>query len=107
MDVCQLFIKDAEIFDGSGAKPVHGDLGVRDGRIAEIGIALGGIAAKPWRAVKAEAALRGGPATAQAFATALVDELADAAPLFGNAFKIELAQRTLGAVLADLSGSAR
>jgi xanthine dehydrogenase YagS FAD-binding subunit len=80
---------------------------MRAGRIEEIGIALGGIAAKPWRASKAEAALRGGPATAQACAAALADELADAAPLPGNVFKIALAQRTLGAVLADLSGSDR
>src|SRR5690349_5926093 len=32
-----LVIRDAEIFDGSGAKPVHGDLGVTGGRIAAIG----------------------------------------------------------------------
>src|SRR5690348_17306160 len=36
-----LVIRDAEIFDGSGAKPVHGDLGVTDGRIAAIGGKLG------------------------------------------------------------------
>ena len=36
-----LVIKDAEIHDGSGAKPVHGDLGVRDGKIAAIGPNLG------------------------------------------------------------------
>ena len=36
-----LVIKDAEIFDGSGAKPVRGDLGVRDGKIAEMGKGLG------------------------------------------------------------------
>jgi N-acyl-D-aspartate/D-glutamate deacylase len=36
-----LVIKDAEIFDGTGAKPVRGDLGVTAGRIAEIGKALG------------------------------------------------------------------
>jgi N-acyl-D-aspartate/D-glutamate deacylase len=36
-----LVIKDAEIFDGSGAKPVRGDLGVSGGRIAEIGPRLG------------------------------------------------------------------
>ena len=32
-----LVIKDAEILDGSGAKPMHGDLGVTGGRIAAIG----------------------------------------------------------------------
>ena len=36
-----LVIKDAEIFDGSGAKPVRGDLGVTGGRIAAIGPRLG------------------------------------------------------------------
>jgi len=36
-----LVIRDAEIFDGSGAKPVHGDLGVTGGRIAAIGPGLG------------------------------------------------------------------
>src|SRR5499427_2192485 len=36
-----LVIKDAQIFDGSGAQPVHGDLGVVDGRIAAIGDRLG------------------------------------------------------------------
>src|SRR5476649_456300 len=36
-----LVIKDAEIFDGSGARPVHGDLGVTGGRIVEIGPNLG------------------------------------------------------------------
>src|SRR5215467_16003594 len=36
-----LVIKGAEIFDGSGAKPVRGDLGVSDGKIIEIGPKLG------------------------------------------------------------------
>ncbi|MDX6807308.1 xanthine dehydrogenase family protein subunit M, partial [Terrihabitans rhizophilus] len=35
---------------------------VEDGRIQDVRIALGGVAAKPWRALRAEAALRGGPA---------------------------------------------
>lgn len=86
---------------------VAAGLTLRDGRIETIGIALGGIAPKPWRAFKAEAALRGGPATVQAAAAALSDELAEATPLPDNAFKIELAQRTLGAVLTELSGSDR
>ncbi len=58
----------------------------------------------PWRAFRPRSALRGGPAIAQAFEAALADELADATPLPGNAFKLELAQRTLSAVLTELSG---
>lgn len=86
---------------------VAAGLTMRAGRIEEIGVAFGGIAPKPWRAVRAETALRGGPATAQAVEAALAAELADAVPLPGNAFKIGLAQRALGAVLAELSGSDR
>jgi xanthine dehydrogenase YagS FAD-binding subunit len=73
-------------------------------RIADVRIAFGGVAAKPWRALKAESALRGGPATAAAFAHAAALELADAAPLAGNGFKVPLAKRTLAAVLTELSG---
>lgn len=36
-----LVIRDAEIFDGSGAQPIHGDVGVTNGRIAAIGPKLG------------------------------------------------------------------
>ena len=36
-----LVIKDAEIFDGAGAAPVRGDLGVTGGRIAAVGGKLG------------------------------------------------------------------
>jgi len=73
-------------------------------RIADVRIAMGGVAAKPWRAFQAEAALRGGPASAEAFARAAEAELADAAPLRGNEFKVPLAKRTLAAVLTELSG---
>ena len=36
-----LVIRDAEIFDGSGARPVHGDVGVTNGRITAMGPKLG------------------------------------------------------------------
>jgi xanthine dehydrogenase YagS FAD-binding subunit len=75
---------------------------VADGTVADVRIALGGVAHKPWRAFKAEEALRGGPATAEAFQAAAERELADAVPLRDNAFKIPLATRTITAVLAAL-----
>ena len=80
-------------------------LEVEDGRVKDVRIALGGVAHKPWRALKAEAALRGGPATEQAFRAAAQAELADAAPLSDNGFKIELVTRTIAAVLGDLAGA--
>ena len=79
-------------------------LQLEDGRIKDVRIALGGVAHKPWRAWKAEAALRGGAATGECFRNAAIAELADARPLRDNGFKIELATRTLVAVLGELAG---
>jgi xanthine dehydrogenase YagS FAD-binding subunit len=76
------------------------------GRIGDVRIALGGVAHKPWRATKAEAALRSGPATAEAYRAAAIAELAGANPLRDNSFKVELVTRTLIAVLGDLAGAA-
>ena len=58
--------------------------------IADVRLALGGVAPKPWRAWRAEEALRGRPATEASFLEAADAELADARPLAGNAFKVEL-----------------
>ncbi len=72
-------------------------------RIGDVRIAFGGVAHKPWRATKAETALRGKPATEAAFGAAAAAEFADARPLRDNAFKPELAARTLAAVLVELA----
>lgn len=76
---------------------------VDDGVIGDVRLALGGVAHKPWRCRRAEEALRGGPATGQAFRAAAEAELADATPLRDNGFKVELAMRTITAVLGDLT----
>ena len=73
--------------------------------IRDVRIALGGVAHRPWRASKAEDALRGGRASEGAFRAAAEAELADAAPLRDNGFKIELATRAITAVLGDLAGA--
>jgi xanthine dehydrogenase YagS FAD-binding subunit len=75
--------------------------------IADVRLALGGVASKPWRAWRAEEALRGRPATEASFLHAADVELADARPLSGNAFKVDLARRTLAAVLQQLTEEAR
>jgi xanthine dehydrogenase YagS FAD-binding subunit len=75
---------------------------VQDGMVRDIRLALGGVAHKPWRAWKAEAALRGSPATEASFREAAEAELQDAAPLAHNGFKIELACRTVAATLLEL-----
>ena len=60
-------------------------------------IAFGGVAPVPWRALRAEDALRGAPATAASFAAAADAELAAAQPLRDNAFKVTLARNLLTA----------
>ena len=75
-------------------------------RIRDVRIALRGVAHKPWRAEKAEAALRGRQADAMAFTDAINAELTDARALRDNGFKIELARRTVVAVLTELAGGA-
>ena len=79
-------------------------LDVVDGKVRDVRLALGGVAPKPWRAWKAEGALRGQPATEASFRAAAAAELADATALRHNGFKIELARRTICAVLAELAG---
>jgi len=70
-------------------------------------LALGGVAPKPWRARRAEELLHAQPATEDTFLRAADAELADARPLAGNAFKVDLARRTLAAVLQQLTEGAR
>ena len=76
---------------------------VVDGVVRDARIALGGVAHVPWRASKAEAALRGEAATEEVFRRAADAELADARPLRDNAFKIPLARNTLVRTLLDLA----
>lgn len=66
-------------------------------------IALGAVAHKPWRALAAEAALRGRPATEASFVAAADAELAAAEPLPDNAYKVGLARDVLVRTLADLA----
>ncbi|TPE49690.1 FAD binding domain-containing protein [Amaricoccus solimangrovi] len=68
-------------------------LEIADGRIRRARLALGGVAAKPWRARAAEEALEGALAGPLAFAEAAALALADARPSGDNAYKIELARR--------------
>jgi xanthine dehydrogenase YagS FAD-binding subunit len=73
-----------------------------DGTVRDVRLALGGVAHKPWRAWKAEAALRSALATEETFRRAAEAELADAQPLPGNVFKVPLARNTIVRTLLDL-----
>jgi xanthine dehydrogenase YagS FAD-binding subunit len=78
-------------------------LDIQNDVVREARVALGGVAHKPWRATRAETALRGAPATEESFRHAAEAELADAKPLRDNAFKVPMARNTLVAVLRDLA----
>ena len=86
---------------------VAAELSVTGAEIATARIALGGVAHKPWRARRAEEVLVGAPAEPETFLAAADAELADAEPLPGNEFKVELARRTLVAQLRALTERAR
>ncbi|PZQ50086.1 MAG: molybdopterin dehydrogenase [Rhodovulum sulfidophilum] len=79
---------------------VAAGLDLANGRIREARVALGGVAAKPWRARAAEAALAGAAAEPAAFAAAAALALADARPPGDDAHKIELARRLVARALA-------
>jgi xanthine dehydrogenase YagS FAD-binding subunit len=70
-------------------------LRIEDDTIVEARLALGGVAMKPWRAREAELVLAGVRPDAALFARAAEAALAEAKPSGNNAFKIELARRTV------------
>ncbi|GAA4024103.1 xanthine dehydrogenase family protein subunit M [Allokutzneria multivorans] len=78
-------------------------LDVVDGSVSAVRLALGGVGTKPWRAYEAERVLLGAPATEDSFRAAARAELAPAVSLPHNAFKVDLAERTVVAVLRGLA----
>jgi xanthine dehydrogenase YagS FAD-binding subunit len=70
-------------------------LHIEDGVVTEARLALGGVAAKPWRARAAEEALAGARPNSEGFRHAAETALAAARPSGDNAFKIELARRIM------------
>lgn len=78
-------------------------LKVEDGKVADVHLALGGVATHPWRARTAETLLKGAPATESTFREAAEAELSAANPSPDNAFKAPLAIRTITRTLTDLA----
>jgi xanthine dehydrogenase YagS FAD-binding subunit len=78
-------------------------LDIHNGRISDVRLALGGVAARPWRASVAEEALRGKDTGEADFAAAADAELAAARPLPGNAYKVRLARNLIVSMLGELA----
>ena len=70
-------------------------LDVRGGIVRDAALALGGVAHKPWRVSAAEQALVGRPLDAASITAAADAVLQGAQPLKHNAFKTELARRSI------------
>jgi xanthine dehydrogenase YagS FAD-binding subunit len=82
-------------------------LDIDDGRIAGARLALGGVGTKPWRCLDAERSLLGLPATEASFRDAAAVALTGAVAQRHNAFKIELARRTIVRAFTDLRETLR
>jgi xanthine dehydrogenase YagS FAD-binding subunit len=74
-------------------------LTIENGKIKEARLALGGVAAKPWRAREAEALLVGQRAEPSNYQRAAEAALAEAKPSGDNAYKIPLARNLIVRVL--------
>lgn len=77
---------------------------IDNGVIAQAHVALGGVGTIPWRAHAAETVLTGAPVGIDVFRAAAEAALQGALPRQHNAFKVELAKRTLVRALVTASG---
>ena len=81
-------------------------IAIERGVISTARIAFGGVAAKPWRALDAEKALIGRPATMAVYRDAAEQAMKDAVGHGHNDFKVDLAKRTLCRTLAQVAQEA-
>lgn len=80
-------------------------LGVGQGSVRHVRVALGGVGTRPWRSHEAEQALHGQPADTSHFRAAAEAALAQAKPQSQNGFKIELARRCLAKALGSAAAA--
>ncbi|MBD2261174.1 xanthine dehydrogenase family protein subunit M [Pseudanabaena sp. FACHB-2040] len=78
-------------------------LDVDQGIVQSARVALGGVGTKPWRAYQAETVLQGQSISDETFTAAAEAALQGAIPREHNAFKIELAKRTLVRALSTVA----
>jgi xanthine dehydrogenase YagS FAD-binding subunit len=74
---------------------VAAGLRIEDGVIADAALALGGVAAKPWRLPAAERELVGRPPGPEAFHAAARLAMEGAEPLSQNGFKVDLGRHSV------------
>jgi xanthine dehydrogenase YagS FAD-binding subunit len=93
-----LKVRDRESYEFAVAS-VALALDLRDGRVADARIAIGGVATVPWRANAAEQALRGQAIDDRSIEGAADSAFAEARPQQHNAFKVALGKQTVARAL--------
>jgi xanthine dehydrogenase YagS FAD-binding subunit len=93
-------VRDRESYEFAAASAAAGLDVAADGTIRAAAVALGGVATKPWREPTVEAALVGRRANERAFGEAASLAALGARPRRHNAYKVELARRTVARALA-------
>jgi xanthine dehydrogenase YagS FAD-binding subunit len=93
-----LKIRDRESYEFALASAAVA-LDLRDGRVADARIALGGVATVPWRARTTEQALRGQAIDDASIEAAADSAFAEARAHEHNAYKVELGKQTLARAL--------
>jgi xanthine dehydrogenase YagS FAD-binding subunit len=96
-----LKVRDRSSYEFALASAAVG-LEMNGGTIVRARVALGGVATVPWRSREAEKALAGARANDENFRAAAEAALAGAKPQKHNAYKVELAKRTLTYALHEL-----
>ena len=99
---CYLKVRDRASYEFALASAAVA-LEINDGKVKQSRIAMGGVGTIPWRALEAEKQLAGSEISQEAFRKAADIALASAKPHQHNAFKTELAKRTLVRALMTAS----
>lgn len=81
-------------------------LQIEDGRVRQARVVLGGVGTVPWRALEAEQALVGAPASEATWQAAAEAAVRNAKPQSENGFKVELAKRCVAHALATVAQTA-
>ncbi|RZK99475.1 MAG: xanthine dehydrogenase family protein subunit M, partial [Pedobacter sp.] len=82
---------------------VAAGLQITDGKITKAGIAMGGVAHKPWKLTNAENYLSGKAPTEANFEAAAKLAMKDAKPLADNKYKIEMGEKAILRALTQAS----
>ena len=80
---------------------VAAGLQMQNGTIARAGLAMGGVAHKPWKLAKAEDFLRGKQPTAENFEQAATLAMREARPLSDNEYKVEMGKKAVARALTQ------